>query len=72
MTVEELADKRYGGEFVIMFGHLEGSTRFVFECFDPYPGHEGKDMYVVSFFDKHLRRRDILDMPCYMNVLPKS
>lgn len=24
MTVEELANKRYGGEFVFMFGHLEG------------------------------------------------
>jgi hypothetical protein len=23
MTVEELANKRYGGEFVFMFGHLE-------------------------------------------------
>lgn len=23
MTVEELADKRYGGEFVFMLGHLE-------------------------------------------------
>lgn len=34
MTVEELANKRYGGEFVFMFGHLEGRTRFVFECFD--------------------------------------
>lgn len=31
MTVEELAGKRYGGEFVFMFGHLEGITRFVFE-----------------------------------------
>lgn len=29
MTVEELANKRYGGEFVFMFGHLEGRTRFV-------------------------------------------
>lgn len=38
MTVEELANKRYGGEFVFMFGHLEGRTRFVFECFDPYFG----------------------------------
>lgn len=28
MTVEELANKRYGGEFVFMFGHLEGRTRF--------------------------------------------
>lgn len=35
MTVEELANKRYGGEFVFMLGHLEGVTRFVFECFDP-------------------------------------
>lgn len=26
MTVEELANKRYGGEFVFMFGHLEGRT----------------------------------------------
>lgn len=42
MTVEELANKRYGGEFVFMFGHLEGRTRFVFECFDPRPDHEGK------------------------------
>lgn len=23
MTVEELANKRYGGEFVFMLGHLE-------------------------------------------------
>lgn len=30
MTVEELANKRYGGEFVFMLGHLEGVTRFVF------------------------------------------
>lgn len=27
MTVEELANKRYGGEFVFMLGHLEGVTR---------------------------------------------
>ena len=40
MTVEELAGKRYGGEFVFMFGHLEGRTRFVFECFDPRPDHD--------------------------------
>lgn len=40
MTVEELAGKRYGGEFVFMFGHLEGRTRFVFECFDPRPSEE--------------------------------
>lgn len=26
MTVEELANKRYGGEFVFMLGHLEGVT----------------------------------------------
>lgn len=32
MTVEELANKRYSGEFVFMLGHLEGITRFVFEC----------------------------------------
>lgn len=44
MTVEELAGKRYGGEFVFMFGHLEGRTRFVFECFDPKDPSE-------SFFD---------------------
>lgn len=24
MTVEELANKRYSGEFVFMLGHLEG------------------------------------------------
>lgn len=42
MTVEELANKRYSGEFVFMLGHLEGVTRFVFECFDPGPDHEGK------------------------------
>lgn len=30
MTVGELANKRYGGEFVFMFGYLEGRTRFVF------------------------------------------
>lgn len=35
MTVEELANKRYGGEFVFMLGHLEGVTRFVFE-WKPY------------------------------------
>lgn len=48
MTVEELANKRYGGEFVFMFGHLEGRTRFVFECFDPRPDHEGKK-YLYGF-----------------------
>lgn len=42
MTVEELANKRYGGEFVFMLGHLEGVTRFVFECFDPRPDHGRK------------------------------
>lgn len=26
MTVEELANKRCGGEFVFMLGHLEGVT----------------------------------------------
>lgn len=46
MTVEELANKRYGGEFVFMLGHLEGVTRFVFECFDPRPDHEGKNTYM--------------------------
>lgn len=71
MTVEELANKRYGGEFVFMFGHLEGRTRFVFECFDPRPDHEGKNTYMVSYFDKGLRRRDVVDVPCYMNVLAK-
>lgn len=30
MTVEELANKRYSGEFVFMLGYLEGITRFVF------------------------------------------
>lgn len=59
MTVEELANKRYGGEFVFMLGHLEGVTRFVFECFDPRPDHEGKNTYMVSYFDKGLRRRDM-------------
>lgn len=49
MTVEELANKRYGGEFVFMLGHLEGVTRFVFECFDPRPDHEGKNTYMVSY-----------------------
>lgn len=68
MTVEELAGKRYGGEFVFMFGHLEGRTRFVFECFDPRPDHEGKNTYMVSYFEKGLRRRDVVDVPCYMNV----
>lgn len=29
MTVEELANKRYSGEFVFTLGHLEGITRFV-------------------------------------------
>lgn len=48
MTVEELANKRYGGEFVFMLGHLEGVTRFVFECFDPRPDHEGKK-YICMF-----------------------
>lgn len=55
MTVEELANKRYGGEFVFMLGHLEGVTRFVFECFDPRPDHEGKNTYMVSYFDKRFR-----------------
>lgn len=49
MTVEELANKRYGGEFVFMLGHLEGVTRFVFECFDPRPDHEGKNTYMASY-----------------------
>lgn len=71
MTVEELANKRYGGEFVFKFGHLEGVTRFVFECFDPRPDHEGKNTYMVSYFDKRIRRRDVVDVPCYMNILPK-
>lgn len=62
MTVEELANKRYGGEFVFMLGHLEGVTRFVFECFDPRPDHEGKNTYIVSYFDKGLRRRDVVDL----------
>lgn len=48
MTVEELANKRYGGEFVFMLGHLEGITRFVFECFDPRPDHEGKNTYMMQ------------------------
>ena len=48
MTVEELANKRYSGEFVFMLGHLEGITRFVFECFDPRPDHEGKK-HLYSF-----------------------
>lgn len=61
MTVEELANKRYGGEFVFMFGHLEDSR----------PDHEGKNTYIVSYFDKGLRRRDVVDVPCYMNVLAK-
>lgn len=60
-----------GGEFVFMFGHLEGRTRFVFECFDPRPDHEGKNTYIVSYFDKGLRRRDVVDVLCYMNVLAK-
>lgn len=72
MTVEGLASKRYGGEFVFMFGHLEGRTRFVFECFDPRPDHEGKNTYMVSYFEKGLHRRDVVDVPCYMNVLQKS
>lgn len=46
MTVEELANKRYSGEFVFTLGHLEGITRFVFECFDPRPDHEGKNTYL--------------------------
>lgn len=71
MTVEELANKRYGGEFVFMLGYLEGITRFVFECFDPRPDHEGKNIYMVSYFDKGLRRRDVVDVLCYMNVLAK-
>ena len=65
MTVEELANKRYSGEFVFMLGHLEGVTRFVFECFDPRPDHEGKNTYMVSYFDKGLCRRDVVDVPCY-------
>ena len=71
MTVEELANKRYSGEFVFMLGHLEGITRFVFEGFDPRPDHEGKNTYMVSYFDKRIRRRDVVDVPCYMNILAK-
>ena len=56
MTVEELANKRYGGEFVFMFGHLEGRTRFVFECFDPKPDYEGKSTYMVPIL-----RRDFAE-----------
>ena len=26
---------------------------------------------IVSYFDKGLRRRDVVDVPCYMNVLAK-
>lgn len=48
MTVEELAGKRYGGEFVFMFGYLEGRTRFVFECFDPRPDHESVQGFLTS------------------------
>lgn len=35
MTVEELANKRYSGEFVFMLGHLEGITRFVLNVLIP-------------------------------------
>lgn len=44
MTVEELANKRYSGEFVFMLGHLEGITRFVFER-----ARRGKD---ISSFER--------------------
>lgn len=27
---------------------------------------------MVSYFDKGLRRRDVVDVPCYMNILPKT
>lgn len=43
-----------------------------FECFDPRPDHEGKNTYMVSYFEKGLRRRDVVDVPCYMNVSAKS
>lgn len=43
-----------------------------FECFDPKPDYEGKSTYMVSYFEKGLCRRDVVDVPCYMNVLPKS
>ena len=72
MTVEELANKRYGGEFVFTLGYLEGVTRFVFECFDPRPDHEGKNTYMASYFDERIRRRDVVDVPYYMNVSTKS
>lgn len=42
MTVEELANKRYSGEFVFMLGHLEGITRVVRIAYfgtDGRPGH---------------------------------
>ena len=26
---------------------------------------------MVSYFDKRIRRRDVVDVPCYMNILPK-
>ena len=69
MAVEELANKRYGGEFVFMFGHLEGRTRFVFECFDPRPDHEGKNTYMVSYSDMRIRSLFLFVVPCYMNIL---
>lgn len=36
MTVEELANKRYSGEFVFMLGYLEGISgrcAMLYECF---------------------------------------
>lgn len=55
----------------LMYKNIMNDLRFVFECFDPRPDHEGKNTYMVSYFDKRIRRRDVVDVPCYMNILPK-
>lgn len=71
MTVEELANKRYGGEFVFMFGHLEGRTRFVLNAL--IPDLITKVKYLYGFlFEKGLRRRDVVDVPYYINVSAKT
>lgn len=65
MTVEELANKRYGGEFVFMLGHLEGVTRFVFECFDPRPDHEGKNNNQEMVVDRNAIREQLYSEDLY-------
>ena len=42
---------------------------FIYDIFDCC--NIKNDDRVFSYFDKGLRRRDVVDVPCYMNVLAK-